>query len=70
LSPDPQRPTSEAVIHPDSPFSGSATFRRPPEGEPTWTGDLKVELPGLGLVRLAGKGTHAAMCEPTHCMGQ
>jgi hypothetical protein len=69
LLPDPLHPTSEAVIHPPSPFSGKAIFRRPPHGPPTWTGDLRVELPGLGVVRLAGKGTHAAMCEPVQCMG-
>lgn len=69
VSPEPPRPTKEALIRPGRPFKGSATFRRTPSGGVTWTGDLRAELPGLGVVRLAGPGTHAAMCEPAHCMG-
>jgi hypothetical protein len=56
-------PTAETIVKPPAPFSGSATYRTPPKGPPTWTGDLKVELPGFGIVRLAGKGTRAVMCE-------
>ncbi|HVV91339.1 MAG TPA: hypothetical protein VHB53_12660 [Solirubrobacterales bacterium] len=58
-----REPTAETTVKPPAPFSGSATYRTPPKGPPTWTGDLKVELPGFGVVRLAGKGTRAVMCE-------
>jgi hypothetical protein len=65
--PDPQHLTQEAVIRPGPPFTGAATFRRDDEGKTTWTGDLSVELPGYGTVHLAGKGTHAAICELEGC---
>jgi hypothetical protein len=58
-----REPTAETTVKPPAPFSGSATYRTPPKGPPTWTGDLKVELPGFGVVRLAGNGTRAVMCE-------
>jgi hypothetical protein len=58
-----REPTAETTVKPPAPFSGSATYRTPPKGPPSWTGDLKVELPGFGVVRLAGNGTRAVMCE-------
>ncbi len=67
LFPDPKHLTREAVIRPGPPFSGAATFRRDAEGKPSWTGDLSVELPGYGKIRLAGKGTHATICELEKC---
>jgi hypothetical protein len=67
LSPDPAHPTAEAVIKPPFPFSGSATFRREPAEPATWSGDLKVELPGFGLVPLAGSGSRATMCASPGC---
>ncbi|MFT3865356.1 MAG: hypothetical protein QM729_13875 [Solirubrobacterales bacterium] len=70
VSPEPRYPTREAVIRPGRPFIGSATFRRAPEEPVSWTGDLRVELPGFGIVRLAGAATHVAMCEPINCMGR
>jgi hypothetical protein len=67
LVPNRKRPASEGVLKPPAPFSGTATFRRHPAAAPTWTGDLKIDLPGFGGVRLAGPGTHAAMCEGLTC---
>ena len=68
MLPDPEQPTSGALLKPPAPFSGTATFRRHPAGEQaTWTGDLKVDLPGFGLVRLAGPGVKASMCEAPNC---
>jgi hypothetical protein len=60
---DAREPGAELVAKPPFPFSGSATFREPRKGKPTWSGDLKVALPGFGEVRLAGPGTHAVTCE-------
>lgn len=68
LVPNRLLPTIEAIVKPPLPFSGSATFRRNPATAPSWTGDLKVELPGFGLVRLAGHGTHASMCSGLGCL--
>jgi hypothetical protein len=69
LSPDPLHPTAEAVIAPPFPFSGSATFKRASPQSASWSGDLKVELPGFGNVPLAGKGSRAALCEAPGCAG-
>lgn len=67
LVPNRKEPASEGILKPPAPFSGTGTFRRHPKGPPTWTGDLKIALPGFGQVRLAGPGTHAAMCEGADC---
>lgn len=68
LIPNRRKPASEGVLRPPAPFSGSGTFRRHPKKAPTWTGDLKIDLPGFGRVRLAGPGTHASMCAGTGCV--
>jgi len=68
LVPNRKKPASEGVLKPPAPFSGSGTFRRHPKKAPTWTGDLKIGLPGFGNVRLAGPGTHASMCSGTACI--
>ena len=68
LIPNRKDPKSEGILKPPAPFSGSATFRRHPKKKPTWTGNLKVGLPGFGQVRLTGPGTHASMCEGTACL--
>ncbi len=69
LDPDFLHPTTEATIRPGPPFTGSATFHRDSGGPASWQGDLAVDLPGFGHVRLAGKGTHASMCESVLCKG-
>jgi hypothetical protein len=67
LVPDFLHPTTEANIRPGSPFTGSAVFRHQGSDPASWSGDLAVDLPGFGHVRLTGKGTHAAMCETVLC---
>lgn len=64
---EPLVPESEALIKPPTPFSGSAVFRRYAARSKVWTGDLRIDLPGFGVVRLAGPGTQAAMCEGFSC---
>lgn len=49
---------ARAALQPPFPFSGSGTYRDPPHGPPTWTGDLSVEFPGL-VAPLAGPGFEA-----------
>ncbi len=41
-------------VRPPLPFRGSASFTRAPGGATAWRGPLRVHLPGLGDVRLAG----------------
>jgi hypothetical protein len=67
LVPNRKKPSSEGVLKPPAPFSGTATFRRHRTKPPTWTGDLKIDLPGFGPVRLAGPGTSASMCDGLAC---
>jgi hypothetical protein len=63
-----KHPRAETVLAPPAPFSGTATFRGSPTKAPSWTGDLRVDLPGFGPVRLAGPGTHASMCVGLTCV--
>jgi hypothetical protein len=67
--PNLQNPTDEATVRPSSPFSGSATFRGESPRPGSWTGDLKVELPGFGTVPLTGAGVQASMCQAPDCPG-
>jgi hypothetical protein len=43
-----------ATVRPPSPFTGSGSFLRNPDGSTSWTGTLAVRLPGLGAMRLTG----------------
>jgi len=59
---------AEATIAPPAPFSGSATFHLEDPKTATWTGDLRVELPGIGKVPLTGEGIGAGLCNgPSNC---
>jgi hypothetical protein len=59
--------TSEAVIAPPRPFQGRATFQRESAGEVSWAGDLRVKLPGFGVVPFTGNGFKTVMCEDSGC---
>jgi hypothetical protein len=61
--PNLAEPLSEATITPPAPFSGSATFHLEDPRTATWTGDLAVELPGLGKLPLTGEGIDAGVCK-------
>lgn len=65
--PDLAHPTSEAVIEPPQPFLGSATLRRTSPHKASWQGDLRIYLPGFGVVPLAGRHFKAAMCADRRC---
>lgn len=62
LTPNQQEPLAEAVIEPPAPFSGSGTFNLESPKKASWTGDLAVELPGAGKVRLTGDGFYSGLC--------
>jgi hypothetical protein len=57
----------EATLTPPSPFSGSATFGLTSPKRASWSGDLAVELPGLGTVRLTGPKFYSGLCEGETC---
>jgi hypothetical protein len=59
LAPEPLDPTSDLVVEPPAPFTGSATYRQATTAPATWSGDLKIDLPGFGLVPLAGHRSKA-----------
>ena len=54
-----------ALVKPPRPFRGSATYTASPDSRPTWTGDLRVPLPGAGSVPLTGPGFRAQFCRGT-----
>jgi hypothetical protein len=45
-----------------SPFAGSALYSSSPGLAPSWTGDLRVDLPGVDGVSLVGAGFRAVLC--------
>jgi hypothetical protein len=55
---------ASATVQPPSPFAGSATFLRGPNGSTSWTGSLKVSLPGAPSLALAGPRFKARLFEP------
>jgi hypothetical protein len=65
--PDLTHPAAEVLIEPPAPFLGSATFRRESADQVSWDGNLRVELPGFGLVPLAGAGADATLCADSGC---
>jgi hypothetical protein len=68
LVPNRRHPAAEGTLKPPAPFEGSATFRRLSAKQSSWTGDLRIDLPGFGLVRFTGAGTKASMCEGLTCV--
>lgn len=65
--PEPEHPNREAILAPPAPFQGTGTFRHGSNHAVSWTGDLRVELPGFGEVHLAGPGTRARYCGASDC---
>ncbi|MEZ5077841.1 MAG: hypothetical protein R2725_10385 [Solirubrobacterales bacterium] len=61
LSPVGESPAT-ATVRPPAPFSGSATLVQSQGEDAAWTGNLSVELPGRGKVRLAGPSFEANFC--------
>jgi hypothetical protein len=62
-------PPRSATVAPPSPFSGTASFDAPSSGPVEWRGTLAVELPGLGVVPLAGPSFEAELCLNKRCSG-
>jgi hypothetical protein len=51
-----------ATVRPPRPFRGAATYTARSRSTPTWTGNLRVHLPGAGTVPLAGRRFRAKLC--------
>jgi hypothetical protein len=51
-----------AVLSAAAPFSGNAIYRKRPGVAPSWLGSLAVEIPGEGLLPLAGPNFDAIAC--------
>jgi hypothetical protein len=56
-----------ATVTPPSPFKGSGVFQRVPGGDNSWTGSLRIAVPGVGQVRLAGPSFSARLCRTPGC---
>jgi hypothetical protein len=62
-------PPRSASVIPPAPFTGSASFLQEAEDQFSWTGDLAVELPGVGEVSLAGPNFDTSVCVGHKCRG-
>jgi hypothetical protein len=62
-------PPRSATVDPPAPFTGSASFQQEAAKQFSWTGDLAVELPGIGEVRLAGPKFETNLCIGRRCRG-
>jgi hypothetical protein len=51
-------------VKPTPPFLGSASYLKPAGESPQWSGDLRVGVPGGGLVSLAGPSFDGVLCRP------
>lgn len=58
----PKATPETALVKPPRPFRGSATYTASPNSPPTWTGDLRIGLPGAGAVPLTGPGFRVKFC--------
>lgn len=51
-----------ATLAPTKPFTGTASYAEVPGSAPSWTGSLRVFLPGLDEVPLTGPDFKSALC--------
>ena len=61
VSPPGKQP-ERAKVNPEKPFLGSAAFSHQPGTPPTWSGELEVRLPGIGMVSLTEPGFAPTLC--------
>ena len=62
-------PPRSASVTPPAPFTGTASFQQEAEHQFSWTGDLAVEMPGVGEVSLAGPKFETSVCVGHKCRG-
>lgn len=51
-----------AELAPAAPFAGRALYSSSPTAPSQWTGDLSINLPGIGTLPLTGLGFKTALC--------
>jgi hypothetical protein len=56
------RKSSTVKLKPSEPFAGEALYLKRADSPATWTGDLRVRLPGIGEVPLAGPEFDVRLC--------
>lgn len=56
---------TQANIRPPKPFSGRGFFEQQPDGSRSWSGSLRVSLPGARNVRLTGRDFSARLYDPS-----
>jgi hypothetical protein len=66
-TPQPIGTPGDVTVTPPSPFHGSGLFHLDSPTSSSWTGDLGVELPGIGPVALAGPQFWSAFCAESSC---
>jgi hypothetical protein len=66
----PGKQPRRASVEPPAPFMGSARFRDPASGPPSWRGSLSVSLPGAPDVALAGPGFSSKICPQLGIFGE
>jgi hypothetical protein len=54
---------ASAEVAPGNPFLGTASFREAPDPTPEWTGTLSLDVPGVGVIPLAGESFDAVLCQ-------
>ena len=59
---EPGAKVETALLQGPQPFSGKAEYVKGPGARPTWTGSLRVSLPGEQALALAGPGFHSGLC--------
>jgi hypothetical protein len=62
-------PPRSASVTPPAPFTGGASFQQEAPGQFGWSGDLAVELPGVGEASLAGPKFETSVCVGHRCRG-
>lgn len=61
------QPAGDVTVTPPGPFHGSALFHLESPQSSSWTGDLGVEIPGVGPVALAGSRFWSVFCTDQKC---
>lgn len=66
VTPIGQTPVT-ATLSPPAPFSGTATYEKQAGGTVSWSGDLRAELPGRGVVPLVAPSYRVNLCRSYAC---
>jgi hypothetical protein len=68
--PEPETAPERLLLAPPRPFSGTARVERTPESTFTWSGSLRLHLPGIDPVKLTSPNFAAFFCAQRGCAAQ